>query len=183
MNKNKLSKEAHEYAVSKGFWDSKKGNEHNLMLIVTEIAELVEADRQDRNAEPIERFKWFDDWDSGSKSIDKANFKSYFKDTIEDEMADIAIRIADLAGYLGVDFEKMYPCRYYRAFDRFTFSENAFALVKGLAKDRIGIEKRLLFGLTYIENWAKHQGVDLDWHIEQKMKFNKHRETMHGKKY
>jgi len=95
----------------------------------------------------------------------------------------VAIRLADLAWELGVDFDKMQPCRYYRAFDRFSFTENAFALIKGLSKDKIGIEKRIQFGLCFIECWAKQHGVNLEWHITQKMKYNQTREVMHGKKY
>lgn len=34
-----------------------------------------------------------------------------------------------------------------------------------------------LFGLS------KHLGIDLEWHIEQKMKYNSTREALHGKKY
>lgn len=30
---------------------------------------------------------------------------------------------------------------------------------------------------------AKGLGIDLEWHIQQKMEFNKTRERMHGKKY
>ena len=183
MNKNNLSKKAHANAVEKGFWRERKGNEHCLMLVVTEISEMVEADRKDRKSEPVERFNWFDDWDKGEKSFDRSNFEMYFKNTLEDEFADVAIRLADLAGALGVDFDRMHPCAYYRAFDKFSFTENAFALVKGLTKDRIAIEKRLLFGMTYIDNWATHHGINLDWHIEQKMKYNQGREAMHGKKY
>jgi hypothetical protein len=37
--------------------------------------------------------------------------------------------------------------------------------------------------MTYIDNWATHHGINLDWHIEQKMKYNQGREAMHGKKY
>jgi hypothetical protein len=50
MNKNDFSKKAHANAVAKGFWREKMGNEHCLMLVVTEISEMVEADR-DGNAQ------------------------------------------------------------------------------------------------------------------------------------
>ncbi len=110
-------------------------------------------------------------------------FEKWIKNALEDEFADIYIRLADLAGALGIDFDKMQPCRYYRAFDRFSFTENAFALIKGLSKDRIAIEKRIQFGMGFIEDWTKQHGVNLEWHIAQKMKYNQSREIMHGKKY
>lgn len=66
---------------------------------------------------------------------------------------------------------------------KFSFTENAFALIKGLSKDRIAIEKRIKFGMGFIEDWTKQHGVNLEWHIAQKMKYNQSREIMHGKKY
>ena len=96
---------------------------------------------------------------------------------------DVAIRLFDLAGALGIDFEKMKPCRYYRAFDKFSFTENAFALCKGLSRDVIGIEKRIQFGLHYVEKWIQFLGIDLAWHIKQKMKYNESRPSLHNKKY
>ena len=50
MNYNKLAEEAHENAVKHGFWENKVSNEHCLMLIITEIAEMVEAHRVNRKA-------------------------------------------------------------------------------------------------------------------------------------
>lgn len=186
MNKNKLSEKVHANAVEKGFWSESNGNEHCLMLVITEISEMVEADRNGKfaNKKSFEAMIEMPHRPYDTEfNIWKSKFEGYIKNTLEDEFADVAIRLADLSGALGVDFDKMQPCRYYRAFDRFSFTENAFSLVKGLSKDRIAIEKRIQFGLEYIENWAKHLGVNLDWHIEQKMKYNQGREAMHGKKY
>lgn len=69
------------------------------------------------------------------------------------------------------------------AFDKFTFTENAFALTKGLCRDIIGIEKRIQFGLEYVTKWAKSINIDLDWHIDEKMKYNATRPPKHGKAY
>ena len=174
MNYNKLAEEAHENAVKHGFWETKVSNEHCLMLVITEIAEMVEAHRVSRKANTAAYN------DMPNKQI---GFERFIKNTLEDEMADIVIRLADLAGALGVNFDKMLPCRYYRAFDKFSFTENAFALCKGLSRDVIGIEKRIQFGIEYVNKWAESLNVDLAWHIEQKMKYNENRPIMHDKKY
>ena len=44
MNYNKLAEEAHENAVKHGFWETKVSNEHCLMLVITEIAEMCGFD-------------------------------------------------------------------------------------------------------------------------------------------
>ena len=174
MNYNKLAEEAHDNAVKHGFWETKVSNEHCLMLVITEIAEMVEAHRVSRKASIAAYNEML------NKQI---GFECFIKNTMEDEMADIVIRLADLAGALGVNFEKMSPCRYYRAYSKFSFTENAFALSKGLCRDGIGIEKRIQFGLEYVTKWAKSIKVDLDWHICEKMKYNATRPPKHGKAY
>lgn len=174
MNYNKLAEEAHENAVKHGFWETKVSNEHCLMLVITEIAEMVEADRVSRKANTAAYNEM------PNKQI---GFERFIKNTLEDEMADIVIRLADLAGALGVNFDKMLPCRYYRAYSKFSFTENAFALSKGLCRDSIGIEKRIQFGLEYVTKWAKSINIDLDWHIDEKMKYNATRPLKHGKAY
>ena len=50
MNYNEYSKQAHETAVNHGFWKTKYSNEHFLMLVCTEIAEIIEADRKEKKA-------------------------------------------------------------------------------------------------------------------------------------
>lgn len=187
MNYNELKEKAHSSAVNHGFWKERLSNEHCLMLVITEVAELVEADRKGKHPIDLNLHK-----ESCKKYSDNADwnhigfnnsFGKCLKDTVEDEFADIAIRLFDLAGALGVDFDKMQPCRYFRAYDKFSFTENAFALCKGLPRDVIGIEKRIQFGLHYVENWTKALGIDLYWHIKQKMKYNESRPSMHNKKY
>ena len=174
MNYNKLAEEAHENAVKHGFWETKVSNEHCLMLVITEIAEMVEAHRVSRKAKTAAYN------DMPNKQI---GFEKFIKNTMEDEMADIVIRLADLAGALGVDFTKMQPCRYYRAFSKFSFTENAFALCKGLSKDAIGIEKRIQFGLDFITKWAQELNIELAFFVAQKMRYNKMRPYRHGKQY
>ena len=174
MNYNKLAEEAHENAVKHGFWETKVSNEHCLMLVITEIAEMVEAHRVCRKAKTAAYN------DMPNKQI---GFEKFIKNTMEDEMADIVIRLADLAGALGIDFTKMQPCRYYRAFSKFSFTENAFALCKGLSKDAIGIEKRIQFGLDFITKWAQELNIELAFFVAQKMRYNKMRPYRHGKQY
>lgn len=65
----------HEIAKSKGFWDEKRNIGEALMLVVTELAEAMEAHRKQ----------------------DDENFK--------EELADVFIRLFDLCGGLQMDVE------------------------------------------------------------------------------
>ncbi len=186
MNYNQLSKEAHENAVQKGFWKDNKSVEHCLALVFTEITEAIEADRNDRQADLPKYIEYCKAEDINIPDREIYNmqcFETLIKDTVADELADTAIRLLDLSGALQINFDMLSPCRYYRAFGRFTFTENAYALIKGLSKDQITIQKRIVFALLYLKNWAEELGIDLSSHIKIKMQYNKSRDMMHGKKY
>ncbi len=191
-NLNQLSQEIHDNAVNHGWWDKPRSNEHYLMLAVTEISEMVEADRngmcavinhirKQGNLAAAKKVRLTDDVDN-APDFNKA-FTEMVKNTIEDKMADVVIRLLDLAARMGMDFDKLTPMRYHRAFDKFSFTDNAFALTKGLCRENINIFKRIQFGIHYVTGWARCQGINLEWHVRAKMRFNATRPFNHGKAY
>lgn len=171
MDYNKLSKEAHDNAVKHGFWEMPVGKMHCLMLIITEIDEMVEADRSGRHANY-----------AGYNGQRGRSFDAFIKDTVEDEMADVVIRLCDLAGALNMHFEENdvsiddYP------FQKFTFVESAYVLTMGICS-QLKIEDRIRLSLAYVTEWAKYMGVELEWHVTEKMKYNAALPPKHGKAY
>jgi NTP pyrophosphatase (non-canonical NTP hydrolase) len=111
--KNLIS-QAHEMAKSKGFWDGERNKSELLMLIVSELAEALEALRKDHYAdqdvvESLSHDLELDRTDEEFllKAINwKTSFEKGVKSSFEDELADVAIRLFDLCGGLGVDLEK-----------------------------------------------------------------------------
>ena len=182
-----LADRAHRNAVAKGFHSVKQSNEHFIMLIITEISEFVQADRDGKWCRSsLAMYKDLIDPSTPARAANGSlvdNFKVWIGECAEVELADIAIRLADLAGLLGLDFEKMPPCNYHRAFDRFTVTENALALIGALCNTQISVERRVLCGLDYVFKWADTLGVEIWFFIEEKMKYNETRPEMHGKKY
>ena len=73
---NELCEVCHRVAVEKGFWDEKRNIGEALMLVVTELAEAMEAHRVQ----------------------DQTNFR--------EEIADAFIRLLDLCGGLNIDIEE-----------------------------------------------------------------------------
>lgn len=191
MNYNELSQRAHDNAVSKGFWEKELSEAHWLALVVSEICEAIEADRKGKYADVLAYINKtpdvsFDDIKTSGTTTDVGawlRFERMIKDTVSDELADAMIRLFDYAWYLQIDFDRMPPCKYYRVFRRFTFTENAFGLIKGLTKEYICIEKRIQFALDYLQAWSGWLGVDIEFHVSEKMKYNQGREELHGKKY
>ena len=60
MNFNELADKAHSNAVNHGFGDEKWSNEHCLMLVITEIGEMVEAHRKGHRAD-VDAFVKYDE--------------------------------------------------------------------------------------------------------------------------
>ncbi len=70
-----LSQLCHSIAKEKGFWDQERNIGEALMLVVTELAEAMEAHRVEDEAE------------------------------FHEEIADVFIRLLDLCGGLGIDIQ------------------------------------------------------------------------------
>jgi NTP pyrophosphatase (non-canonical NTP hydrolase) len=91
MNISEMAKAIHENAVAKGFYDKPITVGERLMLVVSELGEALEADRTGKYAEPFV----FMNMKHSDHPIEY--FKEHIKDTFEDELADVAIRLFDLA--------------------------------------------------------------------------------------
>jgi NTP pyrophosphatase (non-canonical NTP hydrolase) len=211
MNINELCKRAHDNAVSKGFYDcphcnnrslkgagnitlvvkeicsecngtgkAKKDIEELLMLIISECGEALEADRKNYHSnngylEVIESIK---------TDIFNQEFEKYIKDTFEDELADICIRLFDMCGYLNIEPEDWIDP------GKTTYSKISLFLydmcdymtdIKRCNKHKIN----QLMGIILSEmfDFCKDFKIDIEKHIELKMKYNETRPYKHGKEY
>ena len=106
---------AHSMAKQKGFWEEEKRNiPQALLLIISEVSEATEALRKDHYADQsvVESLSHDIELDRTDeefmlKAINwKTSFEQGVKSSFEDELADVAIRLFDLCGGLGVDLEK-----------------------------------------------------------------------------
>ena len=170
---NILRDEAYATACNKGFHDEKKSDEHYLMLVITEIAEAVQADRKGRRADR-ERYDYA--VDRGMCNDIEECFERYIKNSIEDELADIVIRLLDFCGMNGYSFDHRLalPEEYFMTRD---FIDFAWYLCWNTLCRKVEI---LVWSVIY---YCNVQGIDILWHIEQKMEYNRTRPRMHNAKY
>ena len=111
---NTLIKLAHEKAKNGGWWDAERNVPELLMLIVSELSEGLEALRKDHYANKSITTDLYNDLIVNShdeefilnEELWKNSFENNVKNTFEDEMADVAIRLFDLCGGLNVDLDK-----------------------------------------------------------------------------
>lgn len=99
----------HKEVLDKGF--EPQNVPTNLMLIVSELGEALEADRKNRHAD-ANRFRLAvkELCNSGAprekrKEMYKTAFETHVKDTFEDELADAFLRLMDLCGEYEIDIE------------------------------------------------------------------------------
>ena len=113
-------------------------------------------------------------------------FDIYIKDTVEDELADAVIRLLDLAAAREINTVIVDGVRDRLAgIIKITKPTLSHLLYKYfLNAYPVGAEQQYLcVFVSQLYGVAKGLNIDLDWHIEQKIKYNKMREYLHGKKY
>lgn len=182
MDWNKLRDEAHANSVEHGWLEGTPSDKHFLCLVISELMEAVEADR--KNAHSDESI--LDCFMEPEKYKGSTGFNGYFemniKDSVEDELADAAIRILDLAGQHNINLNGRF-CIQNVVTKKKSFTENIYAIVKDLVNYKYSQEEQLNYCLMQIEAFADILKINLVKHIELKMMYNKTRAYKHGKKY
>ena len=190
MDLNKLSQEAFETAKAHGWHDEELPDETYLILIITEIAEAVQADRKNRHAD-IARFKECmtaiertgDDWFMTA-------FAEHIDGTVECEFADVVIRILDFSELRHFGFDSVNK-RMRRTYERYkgngwdagyTLPMFCYTLISNIYDWRKPMEYNLSLVLERLLVYCKLEGIDIDFFVEQKMRYNKLREFKHGNK-
>ena len=194
MNKktNEFIERAHKMACNHGFHDKELSIEHCLMLVITEISEMEKADPKEKHAQVAmyESLKNTSQFENLKEAHGKFCFETFIKDTFEDEMADVCIRLYEtIVRNVWMSFEEnemdidMHE-DYEEHLSSLSLTEKSFALCGVLLKALEYRPKEIIgSSLCLIELIAEEMHVDLFWFIEQKMEYNETRKKLHGKKY
>ena len=203
MNLNELRDEAYAIAVEHGWHEEYHSYNHWCMLIICEIAEMVEADRKNKHAKSDYYKKVVTnsiickglDPDIPSERGYQAHFEEAIKDSVEDEFADVVIRLLDMCGLYSVDLSKMPDpfvvhdndiengiIRWITNKSTTAFAYDCTELVSRIYDDGIRWgDIEVLLHRIYLYSTIK--GFDLEWHVKEKMRYNKTRPYKHGKEY
>jgi NTP pyrophosphatase (non-canonical NTP hydrolase) len=172
MDFTDLVNEAYQSSKNNGFWDNPRKLKTALALAVCEIAEAIEADRQQLVC-----------YNPRNILADYSNYmyKTHVKDTVGDELAGCILRLCDLAGgfNLDVDVSNVQSHLTYTSLD---FPEFCYYIMREILEIENN-QKRLATTLGLIVGCAKAFKIELDVHIELALKYNSSRPKRHGKQY
>lgn len=192
INLNALRDRAYKTACEHGFHNTELSNEHLLCLVISELMEAVEADRNDNwnRIAKVEQFKKKLEISRICQGLDpeiskergyEVTYNTYIKGSIDEELADAVIRLLDLAGLRNLNLNRFALVNVVSK--KKTFTENIYSIVKDIMNYKYSLEEQVNYAITQVFVLADMLGVDLLWHIEQKMKYNELRPMMHEKKY
>lgn len=176
-----------------------------LMLIVSELGEALEAHRCGRlYSKFLNEHKGhipdLDDWSSREFEWDTITCGVYdisVKDTLEDEMSDVYIRLFDLCGYLGIEpsikiYNEQIEIDFYDKFNK-NIGEALFDFTMELRQIRqdcrnpkeylyiINDTLGYLFGR--LSSLCKSLNIPIEKHIRAKSAYNRTRPKKHGRRY
>lgn len=186
---NELRDRAYQCAIAHGWHDEDKSDSHWLCLVISELMEAVEADRKNRHAS-VKFFNHSIDYALRELHLTKQDFSNYFfnsykeniKGSVEEELADACIRLLDLAGLRNLQLT--YTNGF--AIMKMSFTEYIYCLCSFITnpdKSDVGwLDKHISYSLGWIFSYCRAKNIDIEWHIEQKMKYNELRPYKHGNK-
>ena len=186
---NALKEKAHTWAVEHGFYEEVKPDAFYLGLVMSEAGEAINADRKGMHADT----KRFEEVMAKRIISPRVAFEEKIKDSVEDEIADIIIRLLDFSGLRGYELSTD------EYLDSFILSALEGLKTSGLP----GLLLVFIYALFYnfrfndLEKcvcrtiriisgcFEKMTGSDKDlwWFVEQKMRYNDLRPRLNGKKY
>jgi hypothetical protein len=187
----KLQQSVYEGNKQRGFWeagvDENKGE--RVMLIITELAEVVEAHRKG-NTISVYYPTWvnvldvLDDHIEVTPNFWKVVFVSQVKDTLQDEIADVVIRILDYTGGFNIEIRESTYCKESTgnfAHDVLQLTHYCMAAYHSDIKEFTG--KDWNYVLAAIIRFCEWYNINLIQHITWKLHYNSTRPYKHGKKY
>ena len=191
---NQLRDQIHANAVAKGFYEEIHPDEHYLALIIEEIGEAITADRKGQRAN-TEAFR--EEMERGYEI--ETPYKMYIKGSVEEELADIAIRLLDFAGHKGIDltlttriaeaYQKEKDSGFYNVVPPASHIKLSVAMfnftiaLKDLIWEKENKGESIANQIFYLEALSHVLGFDLLYHVKAKMQYNATRPYKHGKAY
>lgn len=172
-----LSNKVHQNAVDKGFWNEDHPINHCILLVVCEVCEVIEADRNGIRARDLTFFR------ESSKGGFDITYECMVKDSVEDELADVLLRLLDI-----IAWRKWPLAEWIHSYNRDyvkgkSFDEVCYRLIELLVSRVDGDAFAVVNAVYIVLSIAERAGINLIKYAKLKMIYNKNRPQQHGKRY
>lgn len=185
---NTLKERAYKIATDHGFHKEVRPDVYWLGLVMSEMGEAINADRKGLRAD----IKGFDAGMSMGYSF-STRYLWDIKDSVEDEITDIVIRLLDFAGMKGYELaitqhEHDIAAHSLSIIGKYTLSGFFFNLIGSLSEAfnigflATGVNNTICI-LADCFKKLTNSDKDLWWFVDKKMAYNKMRPMLNGKKY
>lgn len=170
---NEFAKLIHEGNASRGFWENPNSIKKCALLALGELCEAVEGDRNNN---------WCTPADLESYIQGHSPFEGAIKDTVQDEFADVIIRIYDYAYYYKLNLDEPINTEEAKQYLVDDMCDAIFDIITSEFRKYYKTRPIKLISLVYA--LADRVGIyNLDFHIQAKLSYNSSRPYKHGKKY
>ena len=187
---NKLKSIIYATEVAHGFHDEKHTVDHELGMVLSEIGEAIDADRNPNAPVPtqktIDEARGLADEPDGQHVAFIAYFKDHIKGSVVEELADVAIRLLNLAGSLDVEFDEQSNLEEPILASDATLPDQLFGFALGLGSLTFDFadDEEFADALQNITGIAKdYTHLNLWQVVRLKMLYNDMRPRLNGKKY
>lgn len=185
---NTLKERTYKIAADHGFHNNIKPDIYWLGLVMSEAGEAINADRKVKYAD-VKEYEIYVSKEFSFSTL----FEKYIKDSIEDEVADIVIRLLDFAGMKKYELaitqrEHDIAAHSLSTIDKYTLSGFFFDLVGFLYEAfdigflATGVNNTICI-LADCFKKITNNDKDLWWFVDKKMAYNEIRPMLNGKKY
>jgi len=192
MNLQELTQTSYEIAKSKGWWDKERSFAALTLLMQSEISEALEDYRNKKGLNEV----WYESSDPMANRIltEPSSPNDKFCG-IASELADVVIRICDMAGHYGLELKPIAvkasdnfevalaraSLEISKAFD--VLDDWAGTLPRMVLRGRLEAAGVFLSGaIVHLDHMCRANGIDLEKAIEIKTAFNRTRPQRHGGK-
>lgn len=186
MTKQEYADLCYKIAKQRRFYDQECYNSiaAQLMHILSELGEAYNAHRKNKRSYLTES-ESVDEFKEGYTLLEFLNkYNIFFKDTFEDELANVLIRSYSFCGYFGINPEPDSYNETLNLLDNFkTIPEKLCILSEQLMTLRVIQGSRIGSFIQSMEYFCKQIGVDIYKYVDLKIEYNKSRPRLNGKEY
>ena len=143
------------------------------------VAEAVQADRKELRVQKNikDRYKVFV---IDSEEPHQSFYKCEIAGKLEDELADIIIRMLDYCGLKQINMQKLESTKEKLPVGMQNFCDDMFYFCV-LITD--WPDKYMPNTIAFLINYCESLGIDILWFVEMKMRYNESRPMMHNRRY